>query len=279
MISFENSSKVQRMDEEAFYQTRLCSIVFPASLSVVGKSSFESCQSLEMISFERNSRLQRIEEKTFASTGLLTIAIPACCQFLDFSAFEGVTPNSLSLPGFCISNSTVFTRSRTGILWYFGNAQSMTIPSSISLLGKSSFYGRGLLTSITFQAHPHLERIEERAFSMTGLKSICIPSSVCSLGDETFYSCKSLVSVTIEKPSRLERIEKRAFVGTGLNEIVIPLSVLEIGDFTFSECRSLVSVTFQTRAKLKTRQTCFHPDSNTVDQGSIFRFDSGRSDL
>jgi hypothetical protein len=60
-----------------------------------------------------------------------------------------------------------------------------------------------------------LERIEESAFSKSGLKSILIPSSVVVLGKESFYSCESLGSVTFENGSRLERIGQSAFFGTG----------------------------------------------------------------
>jgi hypothetical protein len=56
-----------------------------------------------------------------------------------------------------------------------------------------------------------LERIEESAFSGSGLRSIMIPSSVVVLGKSSFYWCKSLESVTFENGSRLERIEEGMF--------------------------------------------------------------------
>jgi hypothetical protein len=58
-----------------------------------------------------------------------------------------------------------------------------------------------------------LERIEESAFSQSGLKSIEIPSSVVLLGKKSFYQCESLESVTFESGSRLERINKSMFEG------------------------------------------------------------------
>jgi hypothetical protein len=56
-----------------------------------------------------------------------------------------------------------------------------------------------------------LERIEEYAFSGSGLKSIEIPSSVIRLGEHSFFDCKSLESVTFEIGSRLERINRLMF--------------------------------------------------------------------
>jgi hypothetical protein len=88
------------------------------------------------------------------------------------------------------------------------------IPSSVVVLGKWSFYGCKSLESVTFESGSGLERIEEFAFSGSGLRSILIPSSVVVLGKWSFCGCKSLESVTFESGSRLERIEEEMFEAT-----------------------------------------------------------------
>jgi hypothetical protein len=104
---------------------------------------------------------------------------------------------------------------------------------------------------VTFESGSRLERIEEHAFSGSGLKSILIPSSVVVLGKESFRECKSLESVTFESGSRLERIEEFAFHGTGLRSIEIPASVVVLGKFSFYSCKSLESVTFESGSRLE----------------------------
>jgi hypothetical protein len=103
-----------------------------------------------------------------------------------------------------------------------GSCRSIVIPSSVVVLGKSRFSGCKLLESVTFESGSRLERIEEYAFTGSGLKSIVIPSSVVVLGYSSFRECKSLESVTFESGSRLERIKESAFSGCGLKSIEIP---------------------------------------------------------
>jgi hypothetical protein len=68
-----------------------------------------------------------------------------------------------------------------------------------------------------FDSGSRLERIEESAFSESGLKSIVIPSSVAVLSGKSFCGCKSLESVMFESPSRLERVDKSMFEGSRVN--------------------------------------------------------------
>jgi hypothetical protein len=92
--------------------------------------------------------------------------------------------------------------------------KSILIPSSVVVLGKSSFSWCKSLESVTFESGSRLELIEESAFQWSGLKSILIPSSVVVLGKLSFYGCGSLESVTFESGSRLERIEEGMFGST-----------------------------------------------------------------
>jgi hypothetical protein len=74
--------------------------------------------------------------------------------------------------------------------------KSIEIPSSVVVLGKWSFYECKSLESVTFESGSRLERIEESAFSWSGLKSIEIPSSVILLGKESFSWWTSVKSVS-----------------------------------------------------------------------------------
>jgi hypothetical protein len=91
------------------------------------------------------------------------------------------------------------------------------IPSSVVVLGASSFRGCESLESVTFESGSRLERIEEYSFCGNGLKSIEIPSSVVVLGTSSFHGCKSLESVAFESGSRLERIDRSVFVSCRVN--------------------------------------------------------------
>jgi hypothetical protein len=89
---------------------------------------------------------------------------------------------------------------------------------------------------VRFESDSRLARIEECAFSGSGLKSIDIPSSVVYLGKLSFSECKSLESMTFESDSRLERIEEYAFSGSGLKSIKIPSSIVVFWQIGFFVC-------------------------------------------
>jgi hypothetical protein len=112
--------------------------------------------------------------------------------------------------------------------------KSIEIPSSVVVLGKSSFRGCESLEPLTFESGSRLERIEDSAFSWSGLKSIEIPSSVVVLGKSSFCGCESLESVTFESDSRLERIEESVFVGSGLKSLEIPAGVTFVDGSAFA---------------------------------------------
>jgi hypothetical protein len=86
-VVFEEGSRLERIEESAFRETMLHSIVIPRSVVVLGKSSFTWCKWLESVVFENGSRLERIEALAFQSSGLKTIKIPSSVVSLGPSSF------------------------------------------------------------------------------------------------------------------------------------------------------------------------------------------------
>jgi hypothetical protein len=63
--TFESDSYLQSIEESAFSESGLQSIIIPSSVEILCKSCFERCRSLSSITFESDSHLQRIEEPAF----------------------------------------------------------------------------------------------------------------------------------------------------------------------------------------------------------------------
>lgn len=96
---------------------------------------------------------------------------------------------------------------------------SVTIPNSVTTIGKSAFY------------------------NCTGLTSATIPNSVATIGNSAFAYCTGLTSITI--PNSVTSIVDYAFYGcTGLTSVTIPNSVTSIGDWAFYNCTGLTTLNF-----------------------------------
>jgi len=101
----------------------------------------------------------------------------------------------------------------TGRVFGFASLSSITIPDSVTSIGRMAFYGNGL-TSVT------------------------IPGSITSIGDGAFGECNNLTSIII--PNSVTKIGDWSFAGCGnLIDINIPDSVASIGRGAFSYCTSL----------------------------------------
>ena len=121
---------------------------------------------------------------------------------------------------------------------------SITIPSSVTYIGRELFRGCNSLTSINveignteYDSREGCNAIIETGTNtlIGGCKNTIIPNSVTSIGYGAFNGCSGLTSVTI--PNSVTSIGNYAFNGcSGLTSITIPNSVTSIGSSAFSGC-------------------------------------------
>ena len=100
--------------------------------------------------------------------------------------------------------------------YYCSNLRNVTIPNSVTEIGK-------------------------QAFCNSRLESVEIPNSVTSIGEAAFQSCSSLTSIKI--PNSVTSIGKTAFQNcSSLTSVIIPNSVTEIEAQAFNGCKALKTV-------------------------------------
>ena len=118
---------------------------------------------------------------------------------------------------------------------------SVNIPASVKSIGEMAFYECSSLTSITLP--DGITEIKPYTFAgCSNLKSITIPDSVTVIGEGAFSGCSSLE--TIDIPDGVTIISPLCFKGCGsLKDFTISENIEGIGDYAFSGCSSLGKMT------------------------------------
>ncbi len=286
---------VTSIGSNAFYRcTSLASITIPDSVTSIGLGAFQGCYKLIEV-YNLSDLSITAGSDSYGYVGYYAIHIFTDIRTPsklfetqdgyifymngDIRYLMGYTgeETALTLPDSC--NGEPYSIYN----YAFSNCTSLvsvTIPDSVTSIGRSAFRGCTSLESITLpfigaeqdgteythfgyifgaSSYSYNESyvpdslrtvvitggatIGYRAFyGCTSLESITIPDSVTSIGWGAFRGCTSLESVTIG--NGVTSIGSYAFYGcTSLESITIPDSVTSIGSSAFYRCTSLASIT------------------------------------
>ncbi len=194
--------------------------VIPPSVTSLGESSFFGCSGLTIIDIPNS--VKNIKRYAFYyCSSLASITIPSSVNSIGENPFARC--RNLSSVYVDADNSYFDSRENCYAVINTKNNEIVTackntiIPSSVTSIGKSAFYG-------------------------STIKSISIPNSVTKIGEIAFCDCKRLISVDL--PNSLISIGRTAFQNcSGLTTITIPDKVTQIEDLVFSWCSNLSSIT------------------------------------
>ena len=256
-ITIPNS--VTNIGGGAFQDTDLTEINIPNSVTSIGGGAFLGCSGLTDITIPNS--VTSIEQGAFQDTGWYNNQLDGVL-YLDNCCLGLKSEGGLGHPIITIKDGTrlIAEHAFDGCIF-----TSITIPSSVTNIGKNVFYNCNLLKSIVvesgnsvYDSRDNCNAIIEtatntliagckrtiipnsvtsigyRAFwGCTGLTEITIPNSVTSIGEEAFWYCSNLAEVNIS--NSVTSIGRRAFQYTGLTEITIPNSVTHIGENSFAK--------------------------------------------
>jgi hypothetical protein len=133
-VTFESGSRLERIEESAFFRSGLRSVLIPSSVIVLGKWNFYQCNSLESVTFESDSRLERIEESAFFRSGLKSILIPSSVVVLGEWSFRGCK----SLESVTFESDSRLERIEESAFRESG-LRSILIPGTVTFVDSSAF--------------------------------------------------------------------------------------------------------------------------------------------
>ena len=164
------------------------------------------------------------------STGSYDITIP---EKLDDHPVTGLGESSFS------GTYSPDHQTNHNLISFCNQIQSVTIPESVTSIGKSAFEDCSNLDSLTIKGVA--TSIGAYAFgSCTSLTSLSLVGSFQTIGDSAFVNC-GMTSLTID--ATITSIEKYAFSSRSLTSLSLTGNVQKIGDYAFYSCSSLKTVT------------------------------------
>ena len=218
------------IDDNAFEDCDVTSVLLPSTLKTIGEMAFFRCGSLQEINFPTS--VETIGERAFEGVNVCGVRYYAngtrCYGWLGprqkiadaIEIEEGVV---------CIDDNAFKDCRVTSVL----------LPSTLKTIGDSAFNSCDI-EQINFP--DGLEEIGRYAFKSCAFTQLELPSSVTMIGKGAFSSCGNLE--TVDLPNKLTSLEDATFEHcSSLKNIQIPNSVKEIGKRAFGECRQLEELT------------------------------------
>jgi len=240
--------------KEAFYNCiKITNVSSLGAITTIGESAFNNC------------------------VNLATINIPSTVTSVGANAFNNTAWYNNQPDGGVVIGSCLYKYKGTYIGTY-------TIPSNITSISPSCFYGQSSLTGIAswpssqttipnacFQ-NSGLESfdltgimtIEGNAFRNSKLTSIVIPNSITTLGDDCFSGCQSLTSITIG--TGVTYLGRNIFsMCPSLETLVIPSNVKSLSRDTLTDCKSLQWVRLESTTMVSLDNAgCFDKTNNCI---------------
>lgn len=285
VFAADGNAQPLQIGKEAFAGSGIKSVTLPARLSSLGTAAFKGCADLTAVSFEKGFNYAAIPAEAFAGTGIIDIEIPSSVETLNESAFSDCADLAeVTFQSAKDSSGNDFyklKRINAGVFRNCTSLTSVTLPGTVTRIGKEAFMGCTSLVSIGLPEELTLlgpkddaDTVDSGSFSnvftncselaavrlsaempykpngernesvaLAPLASTSLPSGVTAIGWRTFANCTSLTALGLNK---VVSVFEKAFENSGIKTIDLS-GVREFGDYAFSDCTSLGSITLGRR--------------------------------
>lgn len=217
----------------------------PDSVKIIGRYAFRS----QSCGFNIPNSILSIEDGAFEDCyNIKTVYIPQTVRYIGGNPFAKCPQVVIKSDSnrFIVKDEMLIDEQENRLICYFGSAESITLPNTITNIGYKAFAG-------------------------SPVKQITIPNTINIIGDNPFDGCKDINissqssrfivkdemlidikenrlisyfgdSESISIPKHIKSIGGYAFCGKQLKRVLIPNSVSNIGEGVFSSCFSLQQV-------------------------------------
>ncbi|XMB72031.1 leucine-rich repeat protein [Mycoplasmatota bacterium WC30] len=222
----EEGYPIIQIQENAFRDTNIESIIIPANVLALGDRAFYFVDELTTIIFREGSQLETIGNSVFYYTGLSSIELPSTIISIGDNAFAACyfftelnVPASLidlgtglfryssnlmninvdiDNPMYSSLDGVLFNKSKTELITYpVGKTEtSYIIPTGVIVIKASAFAYSQLVDIEIPYTVTTIER--EVFFNSMQLVDMIIPSSVTSIGDYVFTACIKLTEYIVD---------------------------------------------------------------------------------
>lgn len=247
--------------------------LIPESVEEIGVGAFAYCRELQKLSLPEGLRI--IAPDAFSSTKITELTFPKSLVYLGEHAFAfSKLLTKVTIPGsvkelqegvFACCSELKEVILEKGIKTIgemaFDDCRALTsvsLPDGLTSIGRNAFMKNIALKAIKIPET--VEKIDDYAFTMSGLTEIEIPDTTTELGEGVFANCSKLRSVKL--PKNLTEIPDQSFSDcVSMLEINLPETVHTIGLRAFVNCNNLRKINFPEGLKVIKEQafdSCRH---------------------
>ena len=252
-LKFEDNIYLGKIDNYAFQNTAITTLVVPSTVTSIGSSAFASCKSLISVTFEEGPTSLNIQNNAFSDcTGITSIYIPASVTSFNGTVFNGCSALekidvAIDNPNYSSSTEGVlYNKNYTTLVYYprglevDATALGKLAWGTLTTIGESAFQDhKGLLS---FEIKKGITRIENNAFkNCSNLATLTyeVGGTALTIGNSAFESC-GLTSASI--PDYTTSIGNNAFKSSKFETFAMPSAIVSIGNDAFRSNTKLISI-------------------------------------
>lgn len=237
-IEFSVDSKLEVIDELAFYESNVMKISIPSCVSKLGDGWIAQTNRLREINVIQNEK----QNILFYQNNFIVGKSDIKSDIYDDLIYVSSKLRIAKVPPFIKRiREYAFCKSHAVIV---------EIPDEVETIEKDAFHN-SYLHQIEFSPNTKIKEIKDQTFFRSSIDHICLPSQVTSIGDNAFTFCKIFRHLTIPVNSELKKIGKYVISETNVKSLWIPSCVTFIDKAAFISNKLLI-IQFEENSELQT---------------------------